>query len=51
MSLVAPLAGRDTLLIPVWIGWSLSSVPGAVMGFIIPGALRAVGFTRKTFSG
>ena len=47
--LVAPLVGRDMLLIPVWIGWSLSSVPGAVLGFIILEALRAAGYTRKTF--
>jgi len=47
--LVAPLVARDMLLIPVWIGWSLSSVPGAVVGFLILEALRAAGFTRETF--
>ena len=48
--LVAPLLGRNMLLIPVWIGWSISCVPGAVVGFIILEALRAAGFTRETFS-
>jgi len=47
--LVAPYLGRDMLLIPVWMGWSLSSVPGAVAGFLILEALRAAGFTRETF--
>jgi energy coupling factor transporter S component ThiW len=46
---IAPYLGRDMLLIPVWMGWSLSSVPGAVAGFLILEALRAAGFTRETF--
>ncbi|KON29867.1 thiamine biosynthesis protein ThiW [miscellaneous Crenarchaeota group-15 archaeon DG-45] len=48
--LVAPYVGREMLLIPVWMGWALSSVPGAVVGLIILEALRAAGFTRETFA-
>lgn len=31
----APIAGREMFLIPVWIGWSFSCIPGAIFGFII----------------
>jgi len=48
--LFAPLQGKSWLLIPIWIGWSLSCIPGAVAGFIILRILRAAGFTRETFS-
>jgi energy coupling factor transporter S component ThiW len=48
--LVTPLVGGEMLLIPVWIGWSISCIPGAVVGFIILEALKATGFTRETFS-
>jgi len=48
--LVAPLIGREMILVPVWFGWSLSSVPGSILGFIILEALRVAGFTSETFS-
>ena len=31
----APLTGREMLLVPIWMGWSLSSILGAIFGFII----------------
>jgi energy coupling factor transporter S component ThiW len=31
----APIAGIEMFLIPVWIGWSFSCIPGAILGFII----------------
>lgn len=48
--IVAPLVGRNMILIPVWIGWSFSCIPGAVVGLIILEALRAAGLTRDVFS-
>jgi energy coupling factor transporter S component ThiW len=39
----APFVGRSMLLIPVWLGWSLSSVPGCVIGFLILKTLRRTG--------
>ena len=44
--LVAPMVGRNMVLIPVWIGWSLSCIPGAMMGFLILKSLKAVGVTK-----
>ena len=44
--LVAPMVGRNMVLIPVWIGWSLSCIPGAIMGFVILKSLKAVGVTK-----
>ena len=44
--LVAPMVGRNMVLIPVWRGWSLSCIPGAIMGFIILKSLRAAGITK-----
>lgn len=44
--LVAPIAGRNMLLIPVWVGWALSCIPGSVLGFVILKAIRGVGFDR-----
>jgi energy coupling factor transporter S component ThiW len=43
--LVAPMVGRNMVLIPVWIGWSLSCIPGAILGFIILKSLKAAGIT------
>lgn len=48
---VAPLVGREMILIPVWIGWSISCIPGAIFGFVILEALRLAGFTSETFRG
>lgn len=45
----APLIGREMLLIPVWMLWSLSCIPGAVIGLLILEALRVGGFTRESF--
>lgn len=45
----APLIGREMLLIPVWALWSLSCIPGAVIGLLILEALRVAGFTRESF--
>ena len=45
----APLSGRVMLLVPVWIGWAISSIPGSVIGLIILEALKATGFTRERF--
>ncbi len=45
----APLVGREMLLIPVWTLWSLSCIPGAVIGLLILEALRVAGFTRESF--
>jgi energy coupling factor transporter S component ThiW len=47
--LFAPLFGRTMLLVPIWIGWAISSIPGSAMGLIILGALKATGFTRERF--
>ncbi len=41
--LVAPYVGREMILIPVWIGWSLSSIPGSALGLVVLKALRMVG--------
>jgi energy coupling factor transporter S component ThiW len=41
--LVAPYVGREMVLIPVWIGWSLSSIPGSALGLVVLKALRMVG--------
>jgi energy coupling factor transporter S component ThiW len=45
----APLIGREMILIPVWMLWSLSCLPGAVIGLLILEALRVAGFTRESF--
>jgi len=45
----APLIGREMILIPVWMLWSLSCLPGAVIGLLILEALRVAGFTRQSF--
>ncbi|KYH39419.1 MAG: thiW protein [Candidatus Bathyarchaeota archaeon B23] len=47
--LFAPLIEREMLLIPVWLLWSLSCIPGAVIGLLILEALRVAGFTRESF--
>ena len=48
---VAPRMGMEWALIPTWIGWSFSCIPGCIFGFVILEALRAAGFTRETFEG
>jgi energy coupling factor transporter S component ThiW len=45
--LVAPMVGRNMVLFPVWIGWSISSIPGAILGFIILKSLSATGVTKN----
>jgi len=45
----APIVGRTMLLIPVWIGWALSSVSGAIIGFVVLEVLRAAGLTQEIF--
>ena len=46
----APLAGRTMLLIPIWVGWALSCIPGATFGFITLIALRIAGIRKEIFS-
>jgi energy coupling factor transporter S component ThiW len=46
---VAPIVGRNMILIPVWIGWAISSIPGAIVGFLILQGLRAAGVTKEIF--
>jgi energy coupling factor transporter S component ThiW len=41
--LFAPYVGRQMVLIPVWMGWSLSSIPGCILGFIILKSIRGLG--------
>ncbi len=51
--LVAPLIGDVKLLgalIPVWVGWAVSSVPGSIIGFIALEALKIAGIERETFT-
>jgi energy coupling factor transporter S component ThiW len=43
----APLLNREMFLVPVWIGWSLSCIPGAILSFIVLGALRMAGFMER----
>lgn len=45
----APLVGREMILIPIWIGWSFSCIPGAIVGFAILETLKMAGFTREKF--
>ena len=46
----APVAGRTMLLIPTWIGWAISSIIGAIIGFITLIALKMAGIRREIFS-
>lgn len=48
---VAPQMGMEWALIPTWIGWSFSCIPGAIAGFVILEALKLAGFTSETFRG
>jgi energy coupling factor transporter S component ThiW len=43
---VAPLIGKTMTLIYFWTAFAASSIPGAVLGFIILKALRRVGIDR-----
>ncbi len=49
--LVAPLTCDVKLLgalIPIWIGWAASSLPGSIIGFIVLEALKIAGIERET---
>jgi energy coupling factor transporter S component ThiW len=48
--LFAPLVGREMVLIPIWVGWAFSCIPGATFGFITLIALRLAGIRRELFS-
>jgi len=45
--LVAPLYNREMFLIPVWLGWSLSCIPGAIFSVIILETLRRTGLIER----
>ena len=47
--LFAPLVGREMFLIPIWIGWAFSSIPGSILGLTVLGVLKAAGLSRTTF--
>ena len=47
---VAPQQGLKWSLIPIWIGWSFSTIPGAIAGFLILETLKLTGFTREIFN-
>lgn len=43
----APLQNIEMFLVPVWIGWSFSCIPGAIFSFIILETLRRTGFIER----
>ncbi len=45
--LVAPLSNREMFLIPVWLGWSLSCILGAIFSVIILETLRRTGLIKR----
>jgi len=45
--IVAPLVNREMILIPVWIGWALSCIPGAIISFTILETLRRTGLIER----
>lgn len=45
----APLTNREMFLIPVWIGWSFSCIPGAFLSFGILEILKRSGYHWEKF--
>jgi energy coupling factor transporter S component ThiW len=45
--IVAPLVNREMLLIPVWLGWAVSCIPGAIISLTILETLRRTGLIER----
>jgi len=51
--IVAAIMGHESMvgaLLPIWFAFGASCVPGCIMGFVILGLLRKLGYTRERFT-